>query len=802
MKPIRLLVMAAAMLCLSGLFPLAGEPMTVRVGIFPFHPMIFTDGNGQPQGLYVDILRKIARSEGWTLEFIPGSWAEQMDHLQSGTIDLLPCVAWTTAREGVMDFSHESVFELWGQVYVRPESGIRNIADLDGLSVAVMSRDISGDNFRQTAGQLGLNLLIQEYPDHFQVLQSVSEGKASGGVVPQYFGLIHGKEYRLTASLIQFSPFSIYFSVRDGGNILILDTIDRYMSDWKQDGNSQYYRSLNFWTRGESEVFFPPWWFFVILSLVSLALLGTLLWTRMLHSQVRKRTGELEAQGRLYRGLVESAVNIIMIMDPRGVFRFVNQYCLDFFGFSREELLGHSVMETIVPSSGEGIEEIRETIEGIYSRPQGHVFNENLNICKDGRQVIVQWSNRSILDGAGNLVETLCIGTDITERKRLEGELLQARKMEALGTLAGGIAHDFNNILAAIMGFTELALSRQDLPGEVEEYLNEVLISSERARDLVSRILTFSRKAVSRKKVMSLEETVGETVKLLRSTIPSPFIFETRLESSRRVYADPTGVYQIVMNLCTNACHAMENRGGVVEVSLQDLDLSPEDPRLAEMDIPPGPWVCLSVRDFGTGIEPAAMARIFEPYYTTKPKGKGSGLGLSVVHGIVKEHGGGIRFSSRPARGTLAEVFFPVTVREIQDGPEPSEVRDGRGERILLVDDEWAITASCSESLRHRGYRVTAMNNPREALEIFRNAPGDFDLLLTDMTMPGMSGLQLGKRVMNLVPGFPVIVWSGYSEAVSREELLNLGFREVLKKPAGIVSLLAAIRKCLESPAV
>ncbi|ADK83398.1 multi-sensor hybrid histidine kinase [Desulfarculus baarsii DSM 2075] len=394
---------------------------------------------------------------------------------------------------------------------------------------------------------------------------------------------------------------------------------------------------------------------------------------------------------------------------------------------------------------------------------------------------------------------------DIVERKRaqetharLEDQLRQAQKMEAIGTLAGGIAHDFNNILSAIIGYSELAAS--DLPEghPVQEYLEAVLNAGGRAAELIKQILSFSRQAKRERQPVAVTPIVKEVIKLMRASAFGSIEVRQRFSADADlVLADPTSLHQVVMNLCTNARQAMLETGGVLTVELDSPIINAED--AARYDIQQGHFLRLSVSDTGVGMDQATLGRIFEPFFTTKEQGKGTGLGLSVLHGIVKDLGGSIRVYSESGRGSVFQVYLPLLASQAQRAAAPErQALAGGSERIMFVDDEEALVDIGRQILAPLGYEFFGFTSPEQALAAFRAAPDGFDLIFTDQNMPGRSGLEMALEMMRLRPELPVILCSGFSEQVSAEKALELGFKAFLYKPILTSQMVAAIRQALD----
>jgi PAS domain S-box-containing protein len=407
----------------------------------------------------------------------------------------------------------------------------------------------------------------------------------------------------------------------------------------------------------------------------------------------------------------------------------------------------------------------------------------------------------------GRLVR-IQIATDLTrfkeleaEGRRIQGQLQQAQKMEAIGTLAGGIAHDFNNILSAVMGYTEIAMLELGEEAPVYRRLDEVLKAAARARDLIRQILTFSRQTDQQFQSVRLGLLVKEAMTLMRASLPSTIGIQLQLDSQSAICAEPTQIHQVILNLCANAAHAMREKGGTLTLGLEDVD--PDEGFYAEHPgLQKGRYLKLSVADTGHGMDPPLLARVFEPFFTTKERGEGTGMGLSVVLGIVKAHRGAITVDSRVGEGTHFAIYLPAAEGdELQDLCRVIADLPTGSERILLVDDETTLVDLSRQMLERLGYQVTAFSSSTEALAWFEANPNGSDLVITDMTMPRMSGDELARRILAVRPDIPVILCTGYSESISKEKAQALGIREFVYKPMVISELAHTLRKALEARA-
>lgn len=509
-----------------------------------------------------------------------------------------------------------------------------------------------------------------------------------------------------------------------------------------------------------------------------------------------KKLIELEKRYRIAFTTSPDAININK-MD--GTYVDINEGFTKLTGYTREDAIGKSSIDMNIWADPE---DRRTLMQGLLR--SRHVENLEADFrMKDGSiKTALMSANILLLNGEPHI---LSITRDITARKkaeeektRLETQLRQIYKMEAIGTMAGGIAHDFNNILTIILGNADLARFVLQDNKPAKQYIEKIVEASGRAKEMVRQILAFSRQAKQDLIPVKPHMVFGETLKLLRSTIPSSVDIQQDLDRQcPTIKADPTQLHQVLMNLCTNAAHSMDDKG-TLTISLREVKLNSSDAR-RRGNIQPGSYAMLTVTDSGKGMSPEVVERIFDPFFTTKKVGEGTGMGLSVVHGIVQNHGGAISVESRPGQGTTFMVYFPA-IKEapavIKDIDAPKHLGD---ERILFVDDEEDLASLVAEMLRLHGYQVTSMTSGIAALETFTAAPHDFDMVITDQTMPKISGMDLAEALLKVRPDLPIILCTGYSAKISHEAAAKIGIAEYFLKPFNAKELLRSIRKVLDS---
>ncbi|MFH2093783.1 MAG: ATP-binding protein [Pseudomonadota bacterium] len=544
-----------------------------------------------------------------------------------------------------------------------------------------------------------------------------------------------------------------------------------------------------------------------LVEVSSLALLGQLkgrrgallLWKK--ETQLRQTSQELIENERKYRDLYENAPIAYFSLDCQGTIIKVNQTTLSLSGYEKQELIGHNILEFHAHELGE--KKTPEQVRVLLDKSRSVKDIEFKFRNKTGQEVWISLCVDTIRDTQDQMIEIRAMAVDISERKVLEKQLIQAQKMEAIGTLAGGIAHDFNNILAPISGYSEILLmDADDQDPQKKEHLKIIHDCALYAKGLVNQMLTFSKQKESEFKLQAPHVIVQEALALARSFVPATIKIQGHInQSCGLLMADSVQVHQVVMNLISNAYHAMEEKGGLLKIVLDQVEVLPED---MLFPLTPGSYIDLTIEDTGPGIPADVLDRIFDPFFTTKQEGKGSGIGLSVVHGIIQSHNGYITVKSKQGQGTRFDIYLPVYSGTLKDEEpiEPEQPIQKGNERILLVDDDKKVAFMVKFMLENLGYQVVCCIESPKALKTFETSPDHFDLVITDLTMPDMTGYQLAEKISLIRPDMPVILCTGFGESVNKKRINLHGIKGFLYKPVSVKDVSSLIRKVLDRPTV
>ncbi|MFC1592267.1 ATP-binding protein [Thermodesulfobacteriota bacterium] len=513
-------------------------------------------------------------------------------------------------------------------------------------------------------------------------------------------------------------------------------------------------------------------------------------------SQIQNKDVSLQESEERFRRAIVDAPFPIMIHAEDGQVLQISKVWTDITGYAPHDI--STIGRWTEKAYGERKDIVKRDIDRLYALNEKVHEKEYTLRTRAGKKIIWDFSSAPLgkLPDGRRLVISMAM--DVTDRKNTEEQLRQSQKMESVGTLAGGVAHEFNNILGGIFNYLQLAKDDAAENGAVQDSLDETKRLAERAADIIQQILSFSRKDRSKKIRVQPHRLIKEELKILRATIPTTVAIKADIdEQSGTIIADQTQIKQVVMNLCNNAAHAMQKQGGVLTITLSPAFLDAEDIALYPDLTNPGDYVQLTIRDNGTGIDPEIKDKIFDPFFTTKAVGKGTGMGLSVVHGIVRDHGGVIAVSSSVGHGTTFTIMLPRTDGEVGENKEADQLPTGT-ENILLVDDEEALVFTQKKILERLGYNVTAMTSSLETLALFKKDPRGYDLIITDLTMPHMTGDRLASKITAIRPDMPVILATGYADAVDDKNIQQSNIKTFISKPCRKQDLAKTIRLVLD----
>jgi PAS domain S-box-containing protein len=655
----------------------------VTVGVYENAPKVFTSEDGHPSGIFIDIIEFIAKNEGWKLNYVSGTWAEGLDRLAQGKIDLMPDVAYTAAREKRFSFHKVQVLSSWFQAYARKGSGIQSLLDLDGKRIAVLDRSVQQEAFSRFIEGFKLNIDLVTVPDYETMFEIVANGEADAAITNHFYGTLHARKYGLVDTAIVFEPSALFFATTKGTHKQLLNTIDNYMRDMKKDPQSMYYRTLKRWTSEEVRFKLPVW--LQILGLAAgIALLVSFGASIVLKRKINARTHELRQSEQKYRELVQNANSIILRWNRYGNITFINEYGQDFFGYSEAEIIGQHVVGTIVPHTESTGRDLRPLMEQITVNPKAFEHNINENMRRDGSRVWVAWTNKAVFDQSGQIIEVFSIGSDITERKQAEEELKKYREhLEVLvkertnelekktkelqeanihlqevdrlkSVFLATMSHELRTPLNSIIGFSGILL--QEMAGPLNEeqkkQLGMVCSSAEHLLDLINDVLDIS-------KIEAGQLTLASEQFDLRSAFTKAIDTATPMAEKKglalkceiapkvgMITSDRRRVEQIILNLLSNAIKFTEQGWIHAACLLQDDHVS------------------IRIMDTGIGIKHEDLEKLFRPFQQVDSnidrQREGTGLGLSISKKLLEMLGGTIHVESKWGKGSSFGFTLPI----------------------------------------------------------------------------------------------------------------------------------------------
>ena len=735
------------------------EGKTVRVGV-SHNPPLGIHGKGKPpQGFVIDIIRDVARAEKWNLVFIEKPWPQLLKLLDTGGIDLLGGIAYTPERAEKYSFTQEAAANNWAVVYRNRNVMIDSIADLEGKKISVIPRGVHTLALDQLAKSFGLSFTQVPADDYAKTLELVDSGAADAGIVARTFHILHGLEYRALATTIRFNPIEIRFASPKGHGQSLLSALDRYLSTQKNDPTSRYSELLELWFTGAAKSVVPVWAYWVIGSIFTLLVVTwlTVIWLRY---KIGSRTRDLRESEKQFRDIINNLPDTFYRTDAKGIIVMVSPSCQQLTGYTQDEMIAQPIEQFYIDAN-----QHRKIAQRIIEAKGQAVVVESELVHSDGSLISVSTKVYARFDDEGNFIGTEGIAQDITERKKLEDQLRQAHRMEAVGQLTGGVAHDFNNLLSVLLGNTEMLddhIGRNEAAKRNIEALKNAI---NRAASLTSRLLAFSRQQTLSPTSTDITVLVNGLEEMLRRTLGETV--DLQVIGGQNLWLATIDQHQFenaLINLAINARDAMPDGGTLtIETANVILDKTYTD---LHADVEPGDYVRVTVSDSGTGMPSEIIDRVFEPFFTTKEVGAGSGLGLSMVYGFIRQSGGYITLNSEVSHGTIITLYMPCSEGALEQTiteTDSPRFEQGMG-RILIVEDDESVREVPATILRNQGYDIVEAGNGAEAIKHLEDAQR-FDLLFTDIVLPGgISGIDIAAQAVELQPDIKILYTTGYTE--------------------------------------
>ncbi len=765
-----------------------------------YPPFEFRNNDGTHDGITIELVRWLATEIGFRAKFKDTSFQKAQQAILNGDADVLTSLFYSEKRDKSFDFT-QPLFDVPASIFVladRPD--ISRLQDLSGKRIAIQQ----GDYAKDFLDSKGIDFTMFPTQDFSEATNAVIAGNADVLIGDEQIVLYHLYRNGLIDKVKKVGE-PLYTGIDclglKEGNRVLQSILNKGVSYARSSGVLERLTHKWLGTKFSSR---PDYWAMLwpYLSVILVLILFVAIWNIRLRRAVELQTKHVRESEDHFRELIEQSPIGLVLCSMDGSLLSFNSAYIKIIGYDVDEAIKLSYWD-ITPEKYADIERLKskqlKTVghygpyEKEYRHKDGHLVPVRLNcmvVVRDGERFI--WAS---------VEDITALKVTEAEKNELTDRLRQSQKMEAIGTMAGGVAHDFNNMLSVILGYTELTLRNPSCDEKCKKNLGHVLTATDRAKELIKQILMFSRKGELNRDPIKLHNVVTEVLGLLKKTIPSTVSIRSDIDThTGTVLADATQIQQIIMNFCTNASHAMAEHGGDIDISLKPIDVDLSAAARCP-DLRPGKYVQLTVADTGVGMSPDVMSRIFDPFFTTKKPGEGTGMGLSVVHGIIKNHEGAICVESVVGKGTIFKVFFPLSAEDVdkKTSTVASTCQPGT-EHVLLVDDEVMLATLGKEILESLGYKVTSTTSAFEAFDLFQNNPEEYDLLITDQTMPEMPGDVLAKKAMQIRADLPVIICTGHSAVLDTKKALAIGVKALMMKPLDRSGLSKAVRQVFDEP--
>ena len=782
----------------------------LKIGIYDNPPKIFIDEKGDPKGFWPEIIKNIAEKENWKLKWVFGTFDENLEKLKENKIDIMPDVAYSQNRNEEYDFNKEAMFVNWGRIYSFNEDDIESFLDLRNKKIAVMKNGIhyiGDEGIKNLLKRFDIKSIFVEKDSYEEIFKSLKKRKVDVGVVNRIFGNKNFDKYKLEKTPIIINPIElkIAFTKDAGMNFYLINRFDYHLKKMKNNENSIYYTLMKKWVGslpGENRIEIIPGWIitslFIIFGLLILAIVIILITKQ----QVKKKTYDFKKSEEKFRSYIENSPDGIFVVDSEGNYVDVNKTATEITGYSKNELLEMKLFD-LIPGSKKNkanlfFNEVKQT---------GKSVGEISFITKNNKK-------RYWLVKAVKLSDNRFLGftDDITEMKKserdkekLQQQLAQAQKLESIGTLASGIAHDFNNVITVIKGTAELLLNKIVRSNDFYEDIKSIYESSKKAENLTEKILLFSREKDMKFEKVNLNNIIKNMIDMLKRLIRENIEINKDLDEKLwNVKGDNTHLEQVILNLAVNARDAMSGEGGKLNIKTGNEILTDS----LEKEIPnaePGKYVVIEVEDTGGGIKDDIIDQIFDPFFTTKKRSKGTGMGLSVVYGIVQNHNGFIQVTSEEGKGTAFKVYIPAVDSKVKTQKKEKKINlrkmdlKGNKENILIVEDEKGVLELIEDILEKYNYKYISAETGEEAENLFNSNKEKIDLIISDIILTDTNGIKLVDKFKNVKKNVKVILTSGYSNEKFLHEKMNEKGYYFIQKPFSLKELGYLVKKVLKN---